>query len=497
LLGRHLHADRSNPNIRVKDLQKLLAHSDMKIVTGQGSTGIDVADSFTWVSKHRLTLDANQSINIAVPIVVEGNGGVTLITNDGGSGGDYAFAAPGSLAFWDTTSSLIINGQSFTLVKDIATLAGDIAVNASGNYALANSYDASADGAYAKAPVQTALQGTFEGLGATIQNLTIASATQRQTLGLFSTLDFGGTIRDINLSNANVSGSGTTCQCQDEIAGTLVGSNGGTVTAATASGSVSEAPGRTAVGGLAGVTSGTITRSSFSGNLSAGTRGSSVGGITGELFEGTILQSMANVNIGGGYGTGGLVGYLLDGTITLSRASGTVSGTQAGGLVGIGDSESGATIQQSFASATVSAADDGGGLIAAASRLNIAQSYSTGAVGGRRNKGNHIGGFMGYNLAATISQTYAAGAVTAGKHVPCAGGFVSYDASGVYASAYWDITSTGQKFSGCNANVDGITGLTDAQFKSALPAGFDPSVWGQSAAINNGWPYLLANPPPQ
>ena len=43
----------------------------------------------------------------------------------------------------------------------------------------------------------------------------------------------------------------------------------------------------------------------------------------------------------------------------------------------------------------------------------------------------------------------------------------------------------------------GITGLTDAQLKSALPAGFDPNVWGQSSSINNGWPYLLANPPQQ
>jgi hypothetical protein len=48
---------------------------------------------------------------------------------------------------------------------------------------------------------------------------------------------------------------------------------------------------------------------------------------------------------------------------------------------------------------------------------------------------------------------------------------------------------------GTPRNDPGITGLTDAQLKSALPAGFDPNVWGQSPNINNGWPYLLANPP--
>jgi hypothetical protein len=48
------------------------------------------------------------------------------------------------------------------------------------------------------------------------------------------------------------------------------------------------------------------------------------------------------------------------------------------------------------------------------------------------------------------------------------------------------------------ANVpdqSGLTGLTDAQLKSGLPPGFDPKIWGQSPSINNGYPYLLSNPP--
>ena len=48
----------------------------------------------------------------------------------------------------------------------------------------------------------------------------------------------------------------------------------------------------------------------------------------------------------------------------------------------------------------------------------------------------------------------------------------------------------------CNVpNYPGITGLSDAQMKAALPAGFSPSVWGLNPSINNGYPYLLANPP--
>jgi hypothetical protein len=45
------------------------------------------------------------------------------------------------------------------------------------------------------------------------------------------------------------------------------------------------------------------------------------------------------------------------------------------------------------------------------------------------------------------------------------------------------------------ANDPGITGLSTAQLQSGLPAGFDPTVWGENANINSGLPYLLANPP--
>jgi hypothetical protein len=51
------------------------------------------------------------------------------------------------------------------------------------------------------------------------------------------------------------------------------------------------------------------------------------------------------------------------------------------------------------------------------------------------------------------------------------------------------------KGAGNRTDETGITGLTDAQLKFALPTGFDPSVWGQNGAINNGWPYLLGNTP--
>jgi hypothetical protein len=50
---------------------------------------------------------------------------------------------------------------------------------------------------------------------------------------------------------------------------------------------------------------------------------------------------------------------------------------------------------------------------------------------------------------------------------------------------------------GCgNGDCLGTTGLRDRELKSGLPVGFDPAIWGQNPNINNGYPYLLANPPP-
>jgi hypothetical protein len=40
-------------------------------------------------------------------------------------------------------------------------------------------------------------------------------------------------------------------------------------------------------------------------------------------------------------------------------------------------------------------------------------------------------------------------------------------------------------------NDPGITGLTDTQLKSGLPAGFDKKVWAQKANVNSGYPYLV------
>ena len=88
--------------------------------------------------------------------------------------------------------------------------------------------------------------------------------------------------------------------------------------------------------------------------------------------------------------------------------------------------------------------------------------------------------------------TAAVGAVSAG-------GLVGEDNSGTFADAYWDLDTSGisdpSKGAGNIANDPGMLGLTDAQLRTGLPPGFDPAIWGQKKKVNNGYPYLLANPP--
>ena len=111
-----------------------------------------------------------------------------------------------------------------------------------------------------------------------------------------------------------------------------------------------------------------------------------------------------------------------------------------------------------------------------------------------------MGGLIGSH-GGTLASSYSSGAVS-GDAGALLGGVIGTDVSTqANASAYWDLNRSGisnpAQGAGNVANDPGLTGLTHAQMKSGLPAGFDPAVWGQNAAINNDYPYLLANPPQQ
>jgi hypothetical protein len=562
------------------DLTSMLASSDVTLVSGSTAKDIESKMAFSWASASRLTLDSYRSIAFDKLVTVAGTGALTLTMNDGGAGGTLSFAAPGRIAIWDLSSSLIINGQSYALVNDIAALAADIASDPSGHYALANNYDATADGSYAHAPIATAFGGTFEGLGNTIANLTVHDRSSGENVALFAALNQPGNINDILLTGLVVTGAkqnsvgglvavnsgrlfgdltkGSVRTGSDGYSGGLVGTNLGSISNCQTAGKVANSSNLgSATGGLAGANASSIDHSSSSATVEGGA--AALGGLVGRSNDGTIANSQATGSVTGtmssdaggllglspccnaasaitdssatgqvfGGIAGGLVGRLENAgdAVTGSRATGSVSSSShAGGLVG----DSYGTIVNSSAAGVVSLASSGiaaGGLVA--SNLGtISGSFATGSVTGELDQayvgglvgsnlhtattkpviensyaagaatsGDFLGGLVGWNLHGFIRETYEIGAVSSALYVGGAIGYNQTDA-GNDSDSYWDTTTSGASNGVGHGNADGVTGLTSTELQSGLPAGFDPAIWAQSPAINGGYPYLIANPPP-
>jgi hypothetical protein len=219
-----------NAVINVNDLATMLASGDVTVNTGVGSLARQVRDvvisaGFNWASTYSLTFDAYESVTINQPVAVNGAGAVSLITNDGGSGGSLAFGPKGSLSFLGTANALTINGTSFTLENSVASLASAIASNPAGNYALANDYDASVDGAYSDSPITTTMTGTVQGLGNTIFNLGIVHKGSHKDLGFFGYVV--GSVDNLHLADISYDYKGAG-GAYNGAAG-LVGVNGGTL----------------------------------------------------------------------------------------------------------------------------------------------------------------------------------------------------------------------------------------------------------------------------
>jgi hypothetical protein len=596
--------------MNVGDLTSMLASSDVTLVSGSAAKDIEAKVPFSWASAHRLTLDAYRSIAIDKLVTVAGTGALTFTTNDGGTNGTLTFSPPGRTHFWDLNSSLVINGASYTLVGDIATLASDIAGNPSGHYALADNYDASIDGTYAHSPIPTSFSGAFQGLGNTITRLRIQNKSVQEDMALFSALAAPGDIENVLLTHVAVTGGKTKSAgglvavnsgylFADSVeglirqlgnggsSGELAGSNLGNVSHCHSSGSVQSSSYQGAAGGLIGLNASALDQSDSSAAVTSSTV-AYLGGLVGQSNGGTISGSFASGAVSGpmfavaggllGYsccnaGTliansnatgavsgataGGLAGVLdVGAAVTNSYASGTVMGRDAGGLVGFsaaGISASHATgivngshwagglagassgsIVNSYASGaiTLSGADAGGGLVGSnngtvsgsfatgtvqdttggtygqyvgglvgydsgstANHAVIANSYSTGAVDGVAGS-SYVGGLAGGdNDHSFVSDSYTIGDASNGVRV---GGFLGVNRadSGHDANDYWDTTTSGASKGVGHGNADGVTGLTSAELQSGLPAGFDPAIWAENPAINGGYPYLIANPPP-
>jgi filamentous hemagglutinin family protein len=275
-----------------------------------GNGDIFIASALSWSSTAVFTLDAYHSIFIDAPIVASRGGSLTMLTDDGGTGGDMSFTG-GSVTFDRLTSVLAIDGTSYALIDNIATLAADIATHPSGDYALARSYNAKSDGTYAASPVSTAFSGTFEGLGNTIANLTIDDTTDTD-VGLFASTISGAMVRDIALHavvTRDASGASVGSLIGAMAAGSSVENSSSSGTIISDSAFCQSCGILVGVGGLVGSSAGSIAESSSSANVWSEGQYDYTGGLIGS-DTGTIANSHASGRVGGSDDprVGGLVG---------------------------------------------------------------------------------------------------------------------------------------------------------------------------------------------
>lgn len=432
----------TNAVLNVSDLETLLASGNVEVTTtGSGNvqaSNIDVDVGLTWPGANTLSLDAYSAITINRKILVTGAGGLSLSTPNDTL---LSFPKKGRVEFQNLSSLLSINGLSYTLVNSIKSLASAIAANPSGAYALANNYDAAADGTYSASPIQTTFTGNFEGLGNVVSHLSIRASG---FIGLFS-VQFG-TIKDFGVLDGRIQVS------DNSTAGMLsAGGYGGNLIRDFATGSI----------------------------RGTGTLGNAIGGLSG----------------GGSFTT-----YChADVRIT------DTSPAQVGGLLG----GNGGSIDQSFAIGSIKMTGKASGNssyiggLAGANFGGINNSYAIGAVtGGARSR---VGGLVGENgetngVGAVIATSYSTGAVSGGKKA-LVGGFAGtvYPPSGRYNKHdYWVTDTSGTDQGTGKGNKRGIVGLTSVDLQSGLPEGFDPKIWTYGGkTVNNGFPYLIANPPPK
>lgn len=342
-------------------------------------------------------------------------------------------------------------------------------------------------------------EGTFDGKGHTISNLTI-DRPEATGIGLFAGIA-GGTVKNLTLRSASVTGEKTVgglagtshsftaienCRVEGTVAGwyEVGGLTGlaiytdirgsevhGSVGPSTEeepeqkyTGSYSPATGGL-MGGLAGVASNSLIEASRTVvEVAPGYILESVGGIAGassseirhSRASGSLELDMGNERTYNAIAVGGLVGE-NSGRIYASSAAVPVQGHTVGGLVGNNER---ATVEESFASGSVYTPNGvAGGLVGMNIGGAVRSSYATGKVSGEKN----VGGLMGQSRAGGIKSSFAIGDVSA-ETSETAGGLLGNNWGGTTLNAsYWNRETTGQE----DAVGDGRHSSTESQ---SIPA---------------------------
>ncbi len=479
-----------------------LATSNVTIQTTAGGSGgsgdISVNSAVIWNGANTLTLDAYRNIAIDAPITGT-NGGLTLIAGNsitasagvnvgtftlqagawsqvatslpsftatdfrltGGSylranGGDGSAATPYQLVdiygVQGIGSSASLLTKQYILTTDVDAAATATWNSGAGLMPIGNLYLGFPS--YALVP----FSGSLNGQNYTISGLHSSARRSHPLMafaGLFGTIASSGTVSNLRIRDMHLIAGADSVGYSTDYVGGIAGQNYGSISNSYTDGSIVQNPpawiASALVGGLVGFNSGNIIASGSSAVVSGATVTSPsynyVGGLVGQnsgtiglsFFDGSVSNSFDRPNSNWSFGNGGAA---------------------TGGLVAYNNG----TITQSFSLGQVTV-----------SRGGFAPSFFA------------VGGLVGQNNRTTesITESYSAGSVTVigGAGWDSTGGMVGKN-YGVTVSSYWDVSNSGQLTS------DGGIPRTTVELKSALPSGFDPSVWAISASVNSGYPYL-------
>lgn len=431
--------------LSAQTLEQALENSNVELVSTKGD--VNVSQQVRWQNANKLSLTAEQAgIKINAPIKATGTGGALALNHKTG----YTLNNDASVTLSGANAAFSVNGENYKVVQNLAQLL-DINNDLNARYVLGNTI---IDNSKIKAiGGDYSFNGTFEGLGNTIQGLHIVDSGP--FLGLFNTST--GAISNLKLDSLTLTGNGNTLYT-----GALAGVNFGTVSNVQATRINISSGGD--IGGLVGINFSKITGSSASGKITGNTGRSAIGGLVG-VNRGEIHNSQANVNVstagGASYSdVGGLVGR-NDGLIVSSSSLGTISaiGDQmnAGGLVGVNNG----TITDSTSDATVNAKRNSriGGL-AGINTGKISNATANGRVNGEN--ADAIGGLIGRNTGA-LNNVRANGDVV-DAFARSVGGLIGLNEKNAHVqNAYAKNTVIG----GHNANIGGLIGLNYGRLSNA------------------------------
>ena len=439
----------------------------VEIQSSQGGSGtegnVNVNDTVSWSADSVLTLTAINNINVNKSLTASGaNAGLAL-----NYGGDYAVNGA-QVTLSGSGATLTMNGNAYTVVHSLSQLTSLIAANPTGRFALVEDIPTSGTTTTYTGAVVSSLSGTLAGLGHTITGLKITSTSN--TVGLIGTLGSGGSIRDLGLINATVSGK--------QSVGTVVGINNGNLTNVYTTGSTVSGSSYY-VGGLVGRSNAGTLSSVYAENTAVSGSNVTIGGLVGTMnattlnnshFSGTVTGSRNN--IGGLAGIADAASVIRNSysTGTITANYGSSSASYIGGLVGTNSG----TIRDSWSSAdiTFTNAISVGGLVGTNSGT-LSNVKATGNLVGRYTVspysdlrgGANLGGLVGTN-GGTITGSSAYGNITLTTSLGVAtasavGGFVgnNYSASGTptitNSHAYGTVTDLG----GASAEYGGFVGI--------------------------------------